>query len=149
MLPTSPQPYQLIEPEYSDKLTDSSDFIDVGTNFGCSPLVDNDDLERSPALQLHDSFIPRNSSILFKFFAALRSFLSNIFIYLGVLLPSFVTNIWHPQQAKKLTPTAYLNGPRGIAAYSVFWQHFMTEFYSSEPNWGWHARPPPLDRWLI
>jgi hypothetical protein len=149
MVLASTHSYQLMETEYSDKLTDSSNFCDTETNIGCSPLVNNDDLENCPALQFHDSFMSRNRSILFTFITIFRSFLCSIVIYLGVLLPSFITNIWHPQQAKTLTPTAYLNGLRGIAAYSVFWQHFMTEFYSSEPNWGWHARPPPHDRWLI
>ena len=121
MVLNSTQSYQLIETKYSDNLTDSLDFCgEEESNIGCSPLADNDDLEEAPALHLQESFTSRNRSIFFTFITALGSFLSNIFIYLGGLLPSFITNIWEPRPAKKLNPTAYLNGLRSLAAYSVF-----------------------------
>ncbi|KAF8846425.1 hypothetical protein BDZ45DRAFT_609014 [Acephala macrosclerotiorum] len=67
-----------------------------------------------------------------------------------LLLPSFVTVLWPWQKrddANQISPTAYLNGVRGIAAYSVYWQHFLTIFYGGDRLFSWHARPQ--DTWII
>lgn len=78
----------------------------------------------------------------------------NIFLSLGrglsALLPSFITVFWPWQKrddAKRISPTAYLNGVRGIAAYSVYWQHFLTIFFHGDRLFAWHARPQ--DNWII
>ncbi|CZR67270.1 uncharacterized protein PAC_17169 [Phialocephala subalpina] len=76
--------------------------------------------------------------------------LSSLAQGLVALLPSFITILWPWQkreEAKRISPTAYLNGVRGIAAYSVFWQHFLTIFYQGDRLFAWHHRLQ--DTWII
>ncbi|KAK5628640.1 hypothetical protein RRF57_004355 [Xylaria bambusicola] len=71
------------------------------------------------------------------------------------LLPSFAHNRFSPARdrrnetnsngsgAKTLSPTAYLDGMRGLAAFFVFFCHyFYTAFFIAE-GYGWLPRPPP------
>jgi len=61
------------------------------------------------------------------------------------LLPSWISSRFTPSaQTKtppKITPTDYLNGIRGIAACAVFFQHYLTLFYSGWPFAGYGADP--------
>ena len=61
-------------------------------------------------------------------------------------LPSFITNSWSGKKTRtsKLPPTAYLNGLRGIAAFCVWCQHFLTDYYQGEPLWGYSSRPEDI-----
>ena len=71
------------------------------------------------------------------------------------LLPSFTHHRFSPARdrrnndtngnssAKVLSPTAYLDGMRGLAAFFVFFCHyFYTAFFIAE-GYGWLPRPPP------
>ncbi|TGJ88744.1 hypothetical protein E0Z10_g113 [Xylaria hypoxylon] len=70
------------------------------------------------------------------------------------LLPSFTHHRFSPARerrgdhtssngAKALSPTAYLDGMRGLAAFFVFFCHyFYTAFFIAE-GYGWLPRPPP------
>ncbi|RWA06104.1 hypothetical protein EKO27_g9005 [Xylaria grammica] len=73
-----------------------------------------------------------------------------------LLLPSFTHHRFSPARerrgdstsnggggAKALSPTAYLDGMRGLAAFFVFFCHyFYTAFFIAE-GYGWLPRPPP------
>jgi hypothetical protein len=66
---------------------------------------------------------------------------------LVLLIPSFVVARWDTKTTNtKIQPTAYLNGVRGVAAWFVWSQHIIAEFYYNEPFWGYHARPQ--DEWV-
>ncbi|CZT12500.1 uncharacterized protein RCO7_07682 [Rhynchosporium graminicola] len=65
-------------------------------------------------------------------------------------IPSFVVARYTDKTLDppaKIQPTAYLNGLRGIAAFCVWSQHFMTEYYSSKFQWGYQSRPE--DVWFL
>ena len=80
-----------------------------------------------------------------KFSSRLSSFawfLKNIAVY---LLPSWISSrLTASTQTKaptKVTPTDYLNGIRGVAACAVFFQHYLTLFYSGWPFAGYGVDP--------
>lgn len=61
------------------------------------------------------------------------------------IFPSWMSSRFTPattaKTTPKITPTDYLNGIRGIAACAVFFQHYLTLFYSGWPFAGYGADP--------
>jgi len=100
-----------------------------------SPILEDDELSeksyRSPAdYSINDLLL------------LLKSFLIG---FLVTLIPSFLRGTPHGAAIKKLHPTAYLDGLRGVAAFIVFIHHTVIDWYpmlsrgyaSSEPE---HSR---------
>ncbi|CAK7213048.1 hypothetical protein SBRCBS47491_001670 [Sporothrix bragantina] len=65
---------------------------------------------------------------------------------LQVLVPSFLHPV-APGTQKKLHPSAWLDGLRGLAAFLVVWHHSSLLWFSWEIHYGYGSRP--TDRWFI
>jgi len=77
-----------------------------------------------------------------------RRGLFSLFIRIAkaLFLPSFLQQHYPPKPRRKLHPTSYLDGLRGVAAFIVFIDHFIVHWYENIKN-GYLATPK--DAYLI
>ncbi|KAF8859399.1 hypothetical protein BDZ45DRAFT_742436 [Acephala macrosclerotiorum] len=104
-----------------------------------------DDLSASLSLPLGISFLNFETPVPRSLYLISTSSLKTC---LQFLIPSFTNSVWkeaHPKPTK-ISPTAYLNGVRGLAAFFVWNRHFLNDYYRGEPNWGYLSRPQ--DVWV-
>ncbi|CAK7204227.1 hypothetical protein SEUCBS139899_006981 [Sporothrix eucalyptigena] len=66
-----------------------------------------------------------------------------------VLVPSFLQPVKPGTQPKKLHPTAWLDGLRGVAAFFVVWHHASLLWFSWDIHRGYHSENSARTNWLI
>lgn len=66
-----------------------------------------------------------------------------------LLLPSWIRSPKH-KKPKKLFPTSYLDGVRGVAAFFVLVHHYTVQYtIESATGWGWEKRPADRHDWFF
>lgn len=116
------------------------------TPSSCSSRTSNDDPSRPHDLPPRRApFITWQTSPTFEIFINTHAIWRLVVVLLLAIVPSFFRTRSKP---RKLYPTSYLDGLRGVAALFVVFHHYAINFTTTAQD-GWHTGEPGSHDWFF